>query len=148
MSHLVAGLFPLIRGGANFSSSRGLPSHASGGSCLSRASRKTVHFLTFGLVGAKHQSIAVPMPSPFCLISYQKSISNNSKSKLIERKPIVSNPHPHLSNGKQKENTNQTVDVFFLVAGRGFEPPDLRVMSPTSYQAAPPRDDLLPVYDT
>ena len=27
-----------------------------------------------------------------------------------------------------------------MVAGRGFEPPDLRVMSPTSYQAAPPRD--------
>ena len=28
----------------------------------------------------------------------------------------------------------------YLVAGRGFEPPDLRVMSPTSYQAALPRD--------
>ena len=28
----------------------------------------------------------------------------------------------------------------FLVAGRGFEPPDLRVMSPTSYQAALPCD--------
>ncbi len=28
----------------------------------------------------------------------------------------------------------------FLVAGAGFEPHDLRVMSPTSYQAAPPRD--------
>ena len=27
-----------------------------------------------------------------------------------------------------------------MVAGRGFEPPDLRVMSPTSYQAALPRD--------
>ena len=30
--------------------------------------------------------------------------------------------------------------VLFLVAGVGFEPHDLRVMSPTSYQAAPPRD--------
>ena len=29
-----------------------------------------------------------------------------------------------------------------MVAGRGFEPPDLRVMSPTSYQAALPRDIL------
>ena len=28
----------------------------------------------------------------------------------------------------------------FLVAGVGFEPHDLRVMSPTSYQAALPRD--------
>ena len=29
---------------------------------------------------------------------------------------------------------------IFLVAEAGFEPHDLRVMSPTSYQAAPPRD--------
>ena len=28
----------------------------------------------------------------------------------------------------------------FLVAEKGFEPHDLRVMSPTSYQAAPLRD--------
>ena len=31
----------------------------------------------------------------------------------------------------------------FLVAGVGFEPHDLRVMSPTSYQAALPRDILV-----
>ena len=30
----------------------------------------------------------------------------------------------------------------FLVAGVGFEPHDLRVMSPTSYQAALPRDSF------
>ena len=30
--------------------------------------------------------------------------------------------------------------LFLLVAGVGFEPHDLRVMSPTSYQAALPRD--------
>ena len=29
---------------------------------------------------------------------------------------------------------------FLMVAGVGFEPHDLRVMSPTSYQAALPRD--------
>ena len=29
---------------------------------------------------------------------------------------------------------------LYLVAGAGFEPHDLRVMSPTSYQAAPLRD--------
>ena len=40
----------------------------------------------------------------------------------------------------QKENTHQQMSVFFLVAGVGFEPHDLRVMSPTSYQAALPRD--------
>ena len=31
----------------------------------------------------------------------------------------------------------------YLVAGMGFEPHDLRVMSPTSYRTAPPRDILL-----
>ncbi len=31
----------------------------------------------------------------------------------------------------------------YLVAGAGFEPRDLRVMSPTSYLAAPPRDMCL-----
>ena len=34
--------------------------------------------------------------------------------------------------------------MICLVAGAGFEPHDLRVMSPTSYQAAPPRDILVP----
>ena len=34
--------------------------------------------------------------------------------------------------------------VPYLVAGVGFEPHDLRVMSPTSYQAALPRDMMVP----
>ena len=34
--------------------------------------------------------------------------------------------------------------VLRLVAGVGFEPHDLRVMSPTSYQAALPRDIVVP----
>ena len=33
--------------------------------------------------------------------------------------------------------------VFVLVAEAGFEPHDLRVMSPMSYQAALPRDEAL-----
>ena len=37
---------------------------------------------------------------------------------------------------KKKSHLNAT----FLVAGAGFEPHDLRVMSPTSYQTAPPCD--------
>ena len=41
---------------------------------------------------------------------------------------------------QQKEKTNHNGWFFFLVAGVGFEPHDLRVMSPTSYQAALPRD--------
>ena len=43
----------------------------------------------------------------------------------------------------QKEKQPQRV-AFFLVAGVGFEPHGLRVMSPTSYQAALPRDILVP----
>ena len=34
--------------------------------------------------------------------------------------------------------------AFFLVAEMGFEPHDLRVMSPASYQTAPLRDILVP----
>ena len=33
---------------------------------------------------------------------------------------------------------------FHLVAGVGFEPHDLRVMSPTSYRTAPSRDTMVP----
>ena len=33
--------------------------------------------------------------------------------------------------------------LLFMVAGAGFEPYDLRVMGPTSYQAAPPRDAVV-----
>ena len=36
--------------------------------------------------------------------------------------------------------SSEQVRGIFLVAGVGFEPHDLRVMSPTSYQAALPRD--------
>ncbi len=39
----------------------------------------------------------------------------------------------------KKKSKSQDL-LFFLVAGAGFEPHDLRVMSPTSYRTAPPRD--------
>ena len=41
---------------------------------------------------------------------------------------------------EQKEQPTRLGWFFFLVAGVGFEPHDLRVMSPTSYQAALHRD--------
>ena len=40
----------------------------------------------------------------------------------------------------QPNEKDTQMGVFRLVAGVGFEPHDLRVMSPTSYQAALPRD--------
>ena len=46
---------------------------------------------------------------------------------------------PHWLMQKNKGNPFG-LPLFLLVAGVGFEPHDLRVMSPTSYQAAPSRD--------
>ncbi len=51
---------------------------------------------------------------------------------------------PIIHNSKTK---NAPKDVFILlVAGVGFEPHDLQVMSLTSYQTAPPRDKTEPYY--
>ncbi len=49
-------------------------------------------------------------------------------------------PHPRLAEGKQNEKSTHKGCFSVLVAGVGFEPHGLRVMSPTSYQAALPRD--------
>ena len=45
-----------------------------------------------------------------------------------------------LGQEKEKRLAMKGLQVFRLVAGVGFEPHGLRVMSPTSYQAALPRD--------
>ena len=39
---------------------------------------------------------------------------------------------------------SNSFELDFLVAEMGFEPHDLRVMSPTSYQTAPLRDIMVP----
>ena len=43
-----------------------------------------------------------------------------------------------------KKYTTTRAVYFLLVAEMGFEPHDLRVMSPTSYQTAPLRDMMVP----
>ena len=45
-----------------------------------------------------------------------------------------------LTSKSTKNSRFQTENGCFMVAGAGFEPHDLRVMSPTSYQTALPRD--------
>ena len=52
----------------------------------------------------------------------------------------------HLLSATKKEKTRYTnrCSEFILVAEMGFEPHDLRVMSPASYQTAPLRDILVP----
>ena len=47
---------------------------------------------------------------------------------------------PHIFGNKKHQAVNL---VFVMVAGAGFEPYDLRVMSPMSYQTALPRDKAL-----
>ena len=60
----------------------------------------------------------------------QKITQTPLKSRLFKFKS-----HPHGVFGVW-----HLLRMHNMVAGRGFEPPDLRVMSPTSYQAALPRD--------
>ena len=48
------------------------------------------------------------------------------------------------ANQKERTQTTKKVIWVLLVAGVGFEPHDLRVMSPTSYQTAPSRDIMVP----
>ena len=62
--------------------------------------------------------------------------------------------HQH-SCEKNKKVPNDCLTLMLMVAGAGFEPYDLRVMSPMSYQTALPRDKalacasvLMLVYDT
>ena len=45
---------------------------------------------------------------------------------------------------KRKKHNRKGCASFSLVAEMGFEPHDLRVMSPTSYQTAPLRDMMVP----
>ena len=56
-------------------------------------------------------------------------------SHSLLRRSLGSN-RPHYQN----KRAVAFATAFVLVAGVGFEPHDLRVMSPTSYQAALPRD--------
>ena len=50
--------------------------------------------------------------------------------------------HAKLPINRQKpiKKEEKPFDFSSMVAGVGFEPHDLRVMSPTSYRTAPPRD--------
>ena len=53
---------------------------------------------------------------------------------------VAQNPTKPRQPKKRKNSVHQVVFRVSLVAGVGFEPHDLRVMSPTSYQTAPSRD--------
>ncbi len=79
------------------------------------------------------------------VIHYRSAVRQTLRAWLSTSELFALRAHnPAVSRGKStpritKKKTTRWV-VFFLVAGMGFEPHDLRVMSPTSYQAALPRD--------
>ncbi len=64
---------------------------------------------------------------------FEKTVHRTVFSALTQRATLVG-----LITRQIKKDT--VTYPFNLVAGTGFEPRDLRVMSPTSYQTAPPRD--------
>ena len=84
--------------------------------------------------------------SPFTVIyCFHNSIEkvkreevNNLPSPLPPRRVVEG--YSSISKSKKKKQSPFGDCFFRLVAGVGFEPHDLRVMSPTSYQAALPRD--------
>ena len=68
-------------------------------------------------------------------LSFLSRLPNELRSSVYNLKP---RRKPRLR--KQKKNRHPMGVCLFLVAEVGFEPHDLRVMSPTSYQAALLRD--------
>ena len=53
---------------------------------------------------------------------------------------LIANAHRRVQTALRAKKKTTLIGGFFLVAEVGFEPHDLRVMSPTSYQAALLRD--------
>ena len=89
----------------------------------------------------------VVVPEIFCSLLLSKfrplpplRLTSSPTGCVSAHRPTTSSVGRDNSYPYQKESTNLLVDAFFLVAGVGFEPHGLRVMSPTSYQAALPRD--------
>ncbi len=80
---------------------------------------------------------------PFRLCACGKTQRLRNESALKESKSGSSNPPISPYKNKPRRQAKPPVAVV-VVAGRGFEPPDLRVMSPTSYRTAPPRDTAPP----
>ena len=92
--------------------------HARGKTTLSCFLTPSRHFATWR---ASSSIFGWGMRTPFC---YSESHRGSFESLWLWQK--IKDTHKECP--------------YFLVAGVGFEPHDLRVMSPTSYQTAPSRD--------
>ena len=86
------------------------------------------HILSFGLLQRKSARV-------FLLRAKQRL------SRWVISSPLLTNGSSFTASSKPIQKAPQW-DAFciILVAGTGFEPRDLQVMSLTSYQTAPPRD--------
>ena len=74
-----------------------------------------------------------------------KSSFSPSRPSRYENRQILRSKHDYFRlhptiQTTKKDSESKDFRVFPMVAGVGFEPHDLRVMSPTSYRTALPRD--------
>ena len=90
-------------------------------------------FLVFCSVTSKY-SMGYSSNSSGLIVIFEVPFRNATTIFLVCGRGVQTTPC------EQNEKRHPFGCLFVLVAGAGFEPHDLRVMSPTSYQAALPRD--------
>ena len=102
-------------------------------------------------IGLPSAALGCPL-RPLPLVRSRFICHRQRASALPQRAPLVGTARRAwftsrpLAEGNQNEKRHPFGCLFVLVAGVGFEPHGLRVMSPTSYQAALPRDiELVPM---
>ena len=103
------------------------------------ASRSSIHIVVAYRLRKSRLCRLLVRWTSFGKNSYQLFLPRHPTStarRFITCRPWKGKTH---SEAKKEKHTTR-VCFSFLVAGVGFEPHDLRVMSPTSYQAALPRD--------
>ena len=88
-------------------------------------------------------AICFPIPSLREIEDFV-AISGNITLPSQDYQVAVATAEPAVQPSNPRKNKNTPINgmFLFLVAGMGFEPHDLQVMSLTSYQTALPRDKM------
>ena len=108
--------------------------------CFSGVTRKATQYFAFGKMDPDARGKTTFLFT-LKILKHGVSFAHTATACSVRTAEAVRfKPHPRLAEGKQNEKSTHKGCFFVLVAGVGFEPHDLRVMSPTSYQAALPRD--------
>ncbi len=95
------------------------------------------------MICAKDRKAPAPSPrSPLGAAHSLKTPHRGVFNFITQRATLVGliTPENRMQSPSLTKRKAPTRGAFLLVAEAGFEPHDLRVMSPTSYQAAPLRD--------